>query len=221
MTETPRIRLKSLIDGLELPKGFKLTPAREEALVALGMILVKDGKVECYGPKPNHSRIHGSYAVALSASGKAALRGMVKAGWVRAEVPTAPNNGSNAHVRWTRHSVVFQPGLEQLALRLGARRTLWAERKNAPLAAARAAFEEVREQLYDVRRILNKGTYDPIVGENDVLETYRKLRALVAQETEAERMMAAAKLAVENVPEPSEDDAFAWLMERKLRGTKN
>lgn len=214
MNETPRARLKSLMDGLELPKGFKLTPARESALRELGRLLVKNGKLKCYGPTVNFRNIMGRYAINMSMSAKAALRGMCKAKWVKtvAERPEYVN-------RWAQHIVEFQPGLEQLALRLAARQMLWEERKQAPIENAREAYESVRNQLGEARRTLNKVSYDPLVGENDVLETVKKLRALTAEVSEAERRLQEAKNVVQNVPEPTEDEAFAWLMERRLRGT--
>lgn len=221
MSETPRVRLKSLMDGLELPKGFKLTPAREDALRAVGMLLVKNGPLECYGTTVSFRRIQGSYGVSPSASAQAAMRGMYRAGWVKAELAKPLPIGLSYSPRWHRHRVVFQDGLEQLAMRLGARRMLWDERKTAPIEAAQESRRVLQDKLNEARRILNTASYTLAVGDNDVLETYRKLRALTAEVTEAERRVEEAKAITNSIPEPTEDEAFAWLMERRLRGTKD
>ena len=216
MTDTPRVRLKSLMDGLTLPKGFKLTPVREKLLRALGMHMLQEGPLKCYGPRVNVRSVQGSWrwASGVSSAEKAALRGMNKAGWVKAVTREEVVPGRS--YRWVTHDVVFQEGIEQLAKRLGARQILWQERRQTGTEMAEEALREMREKLYEARRIMAGVSHNPTLNDNDVLETYKKLREATAEVSEAELELERVKTQVGEIPQPTEDEAFSWLMQREL-----
>lgn len=215
MLETPRKKLSKLLDDLELPKGFRLTPVRESCLRKLGVqMLQDDSPMWVYGPRVNWRNLSGRWHMDLTRPEKAALRGMGAAAWVKAE----PEDRNGMHnVRWSRHNLAWQPGIAQLAKRLGARAILWEERKQAILVKVQGAYEELRSKLYEARRSINTMTNNGVVGENDVLEVYRRVRKLTSNCHEAEQRLADTKVALEAVPEPTEEEAFAWLVERELK----
>lgn len=216
MADTPRKRLSKLLDDLELPKGFRLTPVRESCLRKLGEHMLKEGgQMWVYGPKVNWRNLSGRWHMDMTRPERAALRGMGKAAWVRA-MPEDPHPLRNQ--RWSKHNLVWQAGIAQLAKRLGARRILWEERKQVVLATVQGSYEELRQKLYEARRSINTMTNNGRAGENDVLEVYRKVRQLTSSCAEAEQRLAVTREALTAVPEPTEDEAFAWLMERELKG---
>src|SRR2546426_124463 len=109
----PRTRLSRLLDGLELPKGFRLTPIRESCLRKLGVQMLRDAApMWTYGPKVNWRNLGGRWSFELSRPEKEALRGMGASKWVVA-VCDEPNTAS--YRRWTRHTLVWQAGIAQLA----------------------------------------------------------------------------------------------------------
>jgi hypothetical protein len=211
----PRTRLARLIDDLELPKGFRLTPAREGCLRQLGLCMLRNGDsdsdMEMYGARVTYRHMARRYALNMSKSEKAALRAMGRAKWIKPREPVAAGY-------WTTNKVEFQPGLKQLAKRLGARESLWTERRRVHVDAAREPYEAVRNKLYEARHILLRASHNVSMDDSSVLKVYQDLRAHTAECSEAERQLELAQQSVESVPEPTEEEALVWLMQRELSG---
>lgn len=214
--DNPRKRLERLMEGLSLPAGFRLTPAREKMLRALGMNILKHGKLTCYGQYLTTRRLSQRYSIKWDGKAKAAFRGMGKAGWIKLDLSGDPTSGY-----WRERPVVFQEGLEQLAKRLGARQILWEERRAAVVLRASEAHDEVTRKLYAAKAILNKTVFNNMANDdNDVLASIRGVRAITHELSEAERELERARESVARIPEPTEEEAFTWLMQRELEKSR-
>ena len=216
--DNPRKRLEKLMEGLSLPDGFRLTPAREGMLRALGMTMLKTGNLTCYGQYLTTRRLAQRYSIKWDNKAKAAFRGMAKAGWIK----IGDLNGDGVAGYWRERPVVFQDGLAQLAKRLGARQVLWEERRSAVILRASEAHDEVARRLYAARSILNKTVFVSATSssDNDVLSAIRGVRALTTELSEAERELERARESVARIPEPTEEEAFTWLMQRELERSR-
>ncbi|MCI0349089.1 MAG: hypothetical protein L0Z53_06650 [Acidobacteriales bacterium] len=209
MSETPRKRLSKLLEGLELPKGFKLTPTRERMLKKLGETMLKE-PVHVVGSRVMGSRLRPWGTT--SGWGRAefgAFKAMGKAGWVSVRAPVSMSY-------WGRNELVWQPSIEGLAKRLGMRSKLWEERKAQSVQGHEEANREIAGRLWEARRVINEATLHPTLGEHDMLNAYRKVKELMQQAEHARREVEEAQAKIEQVPEPSEEEALTALMVREL-----
>jgi hypothetical protein len=197
-----------ILDGIDLPKGLRLTKPRLEVLKRFGEAMLAHTEIFTYRPKKPTGR--SLYGVSFNgASQYAAYRSLLHAGLVG----PVGNEWRLSASYWTKAQVALTPPLDIVAKRLAAQQALLRERQEQ--TRNDAAFEAAYEAQRDAHNVL----WELVSSDyktTELLEAAAAHQAAKAAFVREEARVEAAKEAAKLLPLPSLEEALAWLAAKEL-----
>lgn len=185
-----------ILEGVELPKGLRLTKPRLAVLRKFGLAMLSGNNVYSYRPHNPTGRT--LYNISLSGQSEyAALRVLVKNGMIG---PDSDISGLSPRT-YSRTNIIVKPPLGIVAKRLAAQEAMLEERKEAMVD------EEARDAIWEMLQASYK--------TKDLLELAEKHQQALVKYEQEEARMDAAKAAADALPKPLEE-ALVWLVSREL-----